>query len=41
MKKSINQRNNDRGSLTTVDKVIIGVFSMCFAVFLFMWLNLL
>jgi hypothetical protein len=41
MKKSINQRNTDRGTLTTVDKVMIGVFGTCFAVCLFMWLSLL
>ena len=37
----MNQRNADRGSLTTVDKVVIGIFGVCFAVALLMWLSLL
>ena len=41
MKKSMNQQNDDRGSLTTTDKVIIGIFSAGFIVFLFMWLSFL
>ena len=41
MKKSMNQRNSDRGSLTTADKIVIGVFGLCFAVALFAWLSLL
>lgn len=40
MKKSMNQRNADR-SLTTADKIIMGIFGVCFAVALFMWLSLL
>jgi hypothetical protein len=40
MKKSMNQRNADR-SLTTADKMIIGIFGVCFAIALFMWLSLL
>ena len=40
MKKSMNQRNADR-SLTTADKIIMGIFGACFAVALFMWLSLL
>jgi hypothetical protein len=40
MKKSMNQRNADR-SLTTADKIIIGIFGVCFAIALFMWLSLL
>jgi hypothetical protein len=40
MKKSMNSRNADR-RLTTADKVVIGVFSVFFAIALFMWLSLL
>jgi hypothetical protein len=40
MKKSMNQRNADR-SLTTADKIIMGIFGVCFAIALFMWLSLL
>ena len=41
MKKSMNQKNADRGSLTTADKIIIGIFGACFAIALFVWLSLL
>ena len=41
MKKSMNQKNADRGSLTTADKIIIGIFGVCFAIALFVWLSLL
>ena len=37
----MNQKNSDRGSLTTADKVIMGIFGVCFAIALFMWLSLL
>ena len=40
MKKSMNQRNA-ASSLTTADKIIMGVFGVCFAIALFMWLSLL
>jgi hypothetical protein len=40
MKKSMNQRSADR-SLTTADKIIMGIFGVCFAIALFMWLSLL
>ena len=40
MKKSMNQRNAAR-SLTTADKIIMGIFGVCFAIALFMWLSLL
>jgi len=41
MRKSMNQKNADRGSLTTADKIIIGIFGACFAIALFTWLSLL
>ena len=37
----MNQKNADRGSLTTADKIIIGIFGVCFAIALFVWLSLL
>ena len=40
MKKSMNQRNA-ASSLTTADKVIMGIFGVCFAIALFIWLSLL
>jgi len=41
MKKSMNQKSADRGSLTTADKIIIGIFGACFAVALLAWLSFL
>ena len=40
MKKSMNQSKANRGSLTTADKVIMGIFGICFAIALFVWLSL-
>jgi hypothetical protein len=40
MKKSMNQRNAAR-DLTAADKIIMGIFGVCFAIALFMWLSLL
>jgi hypothetical protein len=37
----MNQSNANRGSLTTADKIIMGIFGACFAIALFMWLSLL
>ena len=37
----MNQRNSDRGTLTTADKIIIAIFGVCFVIALFVWLNLL
>jgi hypothetical protein len=41
MKKSMNQSNANRRSLTTADKIIMGVFGACFVIALFAWLSLL
>ena len=40
MKKSMNQKNAEGASLTTADKIIMGIFGTCFAIALFVWLSL-
>lgn len=37
----MNQKNAEGASLTTADKIIMGIFGACFAITLFMWLSLL